>query len=66
MPRRIRTVLRLTRTDATEIERLTAQHAEFVRDRLMAGDDLVTAHKAAQGIQDEITALYAKRAYGDE
>lgn len=59
MPRRIRTKLLLTRSDAAEIHRLTAEHADFVRDRLVAGDDLMTAHAAAQPIQDRITALYA-------
>ncbi len=65
MPRRIRTKLHLSRSDAAEIKRLTAEHADFVRDRLLAGDDLMTAHAAAQSIQDEITALYAKRAEQD-
>lgn len=61
MPRRIRTKLQLNRNDAAEIKRLTHRHAEFVRERLLAGDDLVTAHAAAQSIQDEITALYRAR-----
>ena len=61
MPRRIRTKLHLTRDDAARIHKLTAKHADFVRTRLEAGDDLITAHSAAQQIQDEITALYHTR-----
>ena len=60
MPRRIPTQLKLTRDDAAEITRLTAKHTAMVRERLQAGDDLLTAHAAAQDIQDRITALYAK------
>lgn len=66
MPRRIRTTLKLSRSEASEIQRLTARHADFVRDRLLAGDDLISAHTAAQPIQDEITALYARRAADED
>lgn len=65
MPRRIPAKLHLSRRETADIHKLTEEHADFVRDRLLAGDDLMAAHAAAQHIQDEITSLYRQRAARD-